>query len=676
MSLPLDLPAQEFVMPHRFVYPTTLLFKLTLLSLPLLLAACSNSAPVPTDSGNAASSVLSATSTAHLEAEAGVNGTGEALTPQMAFETGAVTGSWIIQDSAASGGQSTALMSTGSAVRFTVPSTLAAGKYVVKVQARGESYNGSPILGMRIGGVEKTTQTISSPIYASFSFGTYSLSPGDVVELVFKNDLWGGTSNTDRNVYIDYLDLTSTTVSSAPIASSAPTVPTTAVDVRTLGVKGDGVTDDTAALNRVASLVTGKSIYFPAGIYLVSRPVVLNNLSNQQVVGSGAVIKATPSWVNDGGNMAILTLNNANDVLVKGLTIQGFANRNKDSWTNRMDGFSAIRGNNITVENVEARETQTVGINSENTTGFKVVDSRVYKAHGHGMGCGDCVNSTFSGNTIIGDADPNATTPNSYAGLGLMIQMGDTTLIENNIIRNIWDTATKTEGTSNVTYRGNTIDIYGKDGIKIMPFPPKGVNQVKNAVIEKNTVSGPRLWKWDGGGGAMLQGVDGGRVSGNKITGSPAAATRAGRPDTALVVNTYSATSKNITVEENTVTNSKVGMLLEPEYNTAVRRNVFSSQNRGMSNCINIGMGTGSIVEANTFIGFRDICTMVYGGSSSTIQNNSYSDGETGIYINGTTQTQYRFLKNGFAATVSKPFNISGIVTCSGNVGNVPVGCQ
>lgn len=446
------------------------------------------------------------------------------------------------------------------------------------------------------------------------------------------------------------------------------------VDVKSFGARGDGVTDDTAALNRAAA-TRDKNIFFSSGTYLVSRPIVFAGLSGQTVQGSGAVIKAAPGWTMSGSDLGVVSLRGASNVTVKSLVVQGFANRNVSSWSNRMDGVFVRSSTNVTVEGVEVREVQTMGINAENSSGFKVLGSKIIRTHGTGLGCGSCTNSVFSGNQIQGAADPNAGSANHNAGLGLMMQMGDTALIENNVITNIWDTATKAEGTSNVTFRGNTINVYGKDGIKIHPFPQGGVTQVRNGVIENNTVRGFRAWKSDGSGGVLLQGVAGGRVSGNKIYGDA----NPNREDNGIKLNTYSSTSRDIVVENNEVTDADIGLLLETANATVIRRNKFlsSGSTRNMKQCINVGGGSGSLIEDNAFGGFRGICTLFYNGTDNvTVQRNAYTSGDTGLFVNGGSSTGIRIVSNTFTSSVARPLNLMGSVSCSGNSGSVPQVCR
>ena len=61
----------------------------------------------------------------------------------------------------------------------------------------------------------------------------------------------------------------------APVPSDIPTVPSqdTWVNLRTLGAKGDGVTDDTAAIKR--AIAEHRTIYIPSGHYIVTDTIAL-----------------------------------------------------------------------------------------------------------------------------------------------------------------------------------------------------------------------------------------------------------------------------------------------------------------------------------------------------------------------------------------------------------------
>lgn len=100
------------------------------------------------------------------------------------------------------------LYSTGSSVRFTIPGAVPAGKYYASVQARGENYLGWPTLALKQNGAQVGLQTDGLAVYSALNYNSLTLKPGDTLDAVFTNDLYGGANNKDRNIAVDYLTLT------------------------------------------------------------------------------------------------------------------------------------------------------------------------------------------------------------------------------------------------------------------------------------------------------------------------------------------------------------------------------------------------------------------------------------------------------------------------------------
>lgn len=191
------------------------------------------------------------------------------------------------------------------------------------------AYQGNAKFQVKVDGViaadnvEVTQQNLQT-----FAFvGQYSQA--QAVTITFLNDQYGGTADTDRNLYVKavavnnkpfYLDktdllstgetATATPSNPNPASPSAPNTegtqnsvteikagnvfkespngrPVGSVDVTTLGFKGDGAFDNSAAFEAIKL----NSLYFPAGTYMVSKPVSLK--ANTEYLGAkGATIKA------------------------------------------------------------------------------------------------------------------------------------------------------------------------------------------------------------------------------------------------------------------------------------------------------------------------------------------------------------------------------------------------
>ncbi|HEY3396068.1 MAG TPA: glycosyl hydrolase family 28-related protein [Armatimonadota bacterium] len=99
------------------------------------------------------------------------------------------------------------------------------------------------------------------------------------------------------------------------------------INVKTIpnGAKGDGVTDDTAAIQRALNqLVDGlpgfKTVYFPAGTYLITQTLTLTRLHGILLIGTGRT--TTLKWGGEVGGI-MLTSNGSTYSRYVGLTWDG-----------------------------------------------------------------------------------------------------------------------------------------------------------------------------------------------------------------------------------------------------------------------------------------------------------------------------------------------------------------
>ena len=107
------------------------------------------------------------------------------------------------------------------------------------------------------------------------------------------------------------------------------------VNVKMLGAKGDGVTDDTKALKNAFKRAKEGDIYFPKGTYMISDQLWFSNAS---IIGEGkeSIIKAMDNYKI--GN-AMLYVNEANKFSIKNITLSGNIEENT-----REEGFDDIDG--------------------------------------------------------------------------------------------------------------------------------------------------------------------------------------------------------------------------------------------------------------------------------------------------------------------------------------------
>jgi polygalacturonase len=123
-----------------------------------------------------------------------------------------------------------------------------------------------------------------------------------------------------------------------------------AIDVRTFGAKGDGVTDDTAAIQAARDAAGAKTVSFPAGTYLVTD--IRNTVAGQKwLLDAGATIKLA-----DGSDTHTLWLTG------EGSSIEGGAiDGNKANQTANGHGI-VITGSRCTVRGVRVENTRRYGI--------------------------------------------------------------------------------------------------------------------------------------------------------------------------------------------------------------------------------------------------------------------------------------------------------------------------
>lgn len=131
------------------------------------------------------------------------------------------------------------------------------------------------------------------------------------------------------------------------------------VDVRRKGAKGDGRTDDTAALQAAFDKVagTGGTVLVPDGTYMVDaasqRQLKIGNDTTLKL-SPGATIKAIP---NGSKSYALLTVQGASDVTITGGTLEGDRSRHTGQEGEWGMGVSVLNGSkNVTISGVTSKE--------------------------------------------------------------------------------------------------------------------------------------------------------------------------------------------------------------------------------------------------------------------------------------------------------------------------------
>ena len=130
------------------------------------------------------------------------------------------------------------------------------------------------------------------------------------------------------------------------------------VNVRETGAKGDGQTNDTAAIQRAidATAGTGGTVLVPAGIYMVDavhQRLQLKSRMNLKLA-QGATLKVLP---NAAQSYALLTLSGVSDIHISGGTLEGDRELHQAKTGEWGMGISLINGaHTISISNVTARK--------------------------------------------------------------------------------------------------------------------------------------------------------------------------------------------------------------------------------------------------------------------------------------------------------------------------------
>jgi parallel beta-helix repeat protein len=148
----------------------------------------------------------------------------------------------------------------------------------------------------------------------------------------------------------------------APIAVAAATfcapAPTSSlvVNVKNTGAKGDGVTNDTAAIQTAINQVagTGGTVYVPDGIYMIDSVTMLFLKSNMTFnMSTGATLRAIP---NNAVNFNIIRINFISNVNVIGGTLQGERYQHLVTTGEFGMGLAIYGSSNVVVEGVTSRD--------------------------------------------------------------------------------------------------------------------------------------------------------------------------------------------------------------------------------------------------------------------------------------------------------------------------------
>lgn len=275
-------------------------------------------------------------------------------------------------------------------------------------------------------------------------------------------------------------------------------------NVQNFGAKGDGITDDTAAIQSAidaAAAAGGGQVYMPTGTYIVSggeepSDGCLMLKSNVYLYGDG--MGATTVKVADGSDTKITGVirsaygEETHDFGVSNLTIDG----NRDSTTGKIDGWfngyipgEAGYDSNVTLDSVEIKDCSGYGFDPHEQTVNMVIKNSV--SHGNGL---DGFVADFLSNSTF---ENNIAYDNDRHGFNIVTSTHDFTLTNNVAYNNGGNGIVVQRGSedipspSNITITGGEVYGNGAEGVLIKLSSEVIVSDVN---IHDNTSAGIRIY--------------------------------------------------------------------------------------------------------------------------------------------------------------------------------------
>ena len=305
---------------------------------------------------------------------------------------------------------------------------------------------------------------------------------------------------------------------------AVPPGSTLTVNVRDRGAVGDGVQDDTDALQAAVNEVggSGGTVHVPEGIYRIDALRSVRLRSDMTLrLDNGAVLRAAP---NDQGHSAVLLLQSVADVNIVGGVIEGERAGHLGSEGEWGMGLSILSSQRVAVDGVTARECWGDGFYIGDAGSRDITLCGVLADHNRRQG----LSITQGKRLVVRDSvfqRTEGTEPE--AGLDIEPDRGDAVdqvLIERNVFRDnaggglqIGPAVADRQVTFVTGVRVEDNDVIG-NGVGALSPPNYGIQLQASS---GNTLRGNRVRDVTGIGIGVLY-TQGARVEGNSVTGTVA----------------------------------------------------------------------------------------------------------------------------------------------------------
>ena len=122
------------------------------------------------------------------------------------------------------------------------------------------------------------------------------------------------------------------------------------ISAKSFGAKGDGITDDTSAIQTWVDYISDnhKTGFLPAGTYLITAQINIKNKNSFKIIGEG---ECAATLKSNGGEISILTFNTVEDFTIESVAFD----MNQDKTVTRGHAIYIVDSNGITIRNVNIK---------------------------------------------------------------------------------------------------------------------------------------------------------------------------------------------------------------------------------------------------------------------------------------------------------------------------------
>lgn len=351
------------------------------------------------------------------------------------------------------------------------------------------------------------------------------------------------------------------------------------ISVKEFDAKGDGATDDTAAIQAALTAAASRSVgvFFPPGVYSISSTLSLSSASGVTMHGSNATIKQT------GGRLTnTLHILDSSDVTVRDLKFQG---------TNDplLEGDSGFAGQGIYVTNSDT---------------IRILNNEIFEQSGSGVLC-------WATNNVW--IDKNNVHDNLYLW---DIAFGYASPPDNTPLENVWITDNKCHSPNgawgvhvqgygrNVNITGNHTKGHNDYGILVYRRDDFASRQWSDVVVSNNLVEDVTDSQFSGyfaGMGIYLQTITNITVTGNIVRNVLQGRTDADSPNRILPPGAISLNgTSEVTCTGNSIEDSGIDGIDAVNVSDGTKGNTISGNS--ISNCYQSGIyvsATSKLTVAN-----------------------------------------------------------------------------